>query len=286
MKRTVYIFFLLLIPVVSVFSQTVKVKGQLVDGQDGSALIGAAVVLMQASDTTKFKGTTVDTSGNFSFDAEPGIYKLKAELISYNDLTLRITVANLPVNLGKLTMRPSATILKETVVEAKQIRVEQKGDTTQYHADAYKVNKDATTEDLVNKMPGVTTQGGNVTVNGEQVKQILVDGKPFFGDDPNLAIKNLPAEIVDKIQVFDKLSDQAQFTGVDDGNSQKTINIITKSGKNNGQFGKIYGGYGVDAKGQGVSDKYIGGGNINLFKGDRRFSIIGLSNNINQQNFS
>jgi len=285
LKKVFYIL-LLCFSTEILFSQTVKVKGQLVDAADGTPLIGAAILLIELPDTSKFIGTTVDTSGNFSFDVAPGTYKLKAELISYKNLDLRVTVGNVIINLGKLIMQPMATILKGTVVEGKQIRVEQIGDTTQFHANAYKTNKDATAEDLVNKMPGVTTQGGNLTVNGEQVKQILVDGKPFFGDDPNLAIKNLPAEVIDKIQVFDKLSDQAQFTGVDDGNSQKTINIITKSGKNNGQFGKIYAGYGIDSKGLGVSDKYISGGNINFFKGNRRFSIIELSNNINQQNFS
>ncbi|HWY34274.1 MAG TPA: carboxypeptidase-like regulatory domain-containing protein, partial [Nitrosopumilaceae archaeon] len=258
-------------------AQTVKIAGQIIDAKDGSPLIGTVVILKHWPDTNRFIGATADTSGNFSFDAEPGSYKLKAELISYLSIDMKVNVTNLPVNLGKIQLNPLANLLKETVIEGKQTRVEQIGDTTQFHANAYKTNTDATAEDLVNKMPGVSTQGGNLTVNGEQVKQILVDGKPFFGDDPNLAIKNLPAEIIDKIQVFDKLSDQAQFTGFDDGNAQKTINIITKSGKNNGQFGKIYGGYGIDAKGAGVSDKYIAGGNANFFKGDRRFSVIELS---------
>lgn len=268
-----------------IFSQQVRLSGRVADAKDGSPLTGAIAVLMHLPDTSNYKAFTTDTSGRFFFRTEPGAYKLKIELITYKIFTKNIQLDS-STRLGKILLQDNAAVLKEAVVEANKIRVEQKGDTTQFHADAYKVNKDATAEDLVNKMPGVTTQGGGVTVNGEQVKQVLVDGKPFFGDDPNLAIKNIPAEVIDKIQVFDKLSDQAQFTGVDDGNSQKTINIITKAGKNNGQFGKIYGGYGIDAKGQGVSDKFIGGGNINLFKGDRRFSIIGLTNNINQQNFS
>ncbi|EDO25737.1 predicted protein, partial [Nematostella vectensis] len=169
--------------------------------------------------------------------------------------------------------------LQDVIVKTKQRRVEIMGDTTQVNADAYKVNRDATTEDLLTKMPGVTTTGGTLKVNGEDVKEVLVDGKPFFGSDPNAAIKNLPAEVIDKIQVFNKQSDQSQFTGFDDGNSQKAINIITKAGKNNGQFGKVYGGYGTD-------NRYSAGGNINIFNGDQRISIIGLSNNINQQNFS
>ncbi|HXD92675.1 MAG TPA: outer membrane beta-barrel protein [Bacteroidia bacterium] len=266
------------------FSQTVKVSGQLIDATDKSPLIGAVVVFINQADTTQQTGVAVDINGNFTFNITPGIYKLRAELITYKSLELRVTANSSDINLGSLTMQQAATVLKETVVEAKQTHVEQLGDTTQIHADAYKSHPDATAEDLVNKMPGISTTTGSVTVNGEQVKQILVDGKPFFGDDPNLAIKNLPADIIDKIQVFDKASDQAQFTGFDDGNAQKTINIITKKGKNNGQFGKIYAGGGV---GDNITDdKYNAGGNMNFFNGSRRISIVELSNNINQQNFS
>jgi hypothetical protein len=269
---------------VQVFSQTVKVSGQLTDAADKSPLIGAVVLLINQTDTTQQAGVSVDLNGNFEFNITSGVYKLKAELITYRDLNLKITVNATDINLGNLTMQQAATTLKETVVEAKQTRVEQLGDTTQIHADAYKSHPDATAEDLVNKMPGISTTTGSVTVNGEQVKQVLVDGKPFFGDDPNLAIKNLPADIVDKIQVFDKATDQAQFTGFDDGNAQKTINIITKKGKNNGQFGKVYAGGGV---GDDIKDtKYNAGGNINFFNGSRRISVVELSNNINQQNFS
>src|SRR5690606_1692306 len=118
----------------------------------------------------------------------------------------------------------------------------------------------------------------------EEVRRILVDGKEFFGDDPNAAIKNLPAEIIDKIQIFDRASDQAQFSGFDDGNTEKTINIVTKPGRNNGMFGKVSGGYGLDDEGK--NGRYTIGGNINFFNGDRRISVVGLANNINQQNFS
>ena len=271
-------------PCLQSFSQTIKVSGQLIDAADKSPLIGAVVVLINQADTTQQTGVSVDMNGGFTFNTTSGVYKLRAELITYKSLELKITVNASDINLGNLTMQQAATTLKETVVEAKQIHVEQLGDTTQIHADAYKTHPDATAEDLVNKMPGISTTTGSVTVNGEQVKQILVDGKPFFGDDPNLAIKNLPADIIDKIQVFDKATDQAQFTGFDDGNAQKTINIITKKGKNNGQFGKIYAGGGV---GDNITDdKYNAGGNMNFFNGARRISIVELSNNINQQNFS
>src|SRR5690606_32778898 len=159
-------------------------------------------------------------------------------------------------------MKVLSTQLQNVTVTEQQIRAQQSGDTTSFNAGAFKTNPDASAEDLLRKMPGLSTEGGTLKANGEDVKQVLVDGKPFFGDDPNAAIKNLPAEIIDRIQVYDKLSDQAQLTGFDDGNEQRTINIVTKPGKNTGQFGKISGGFGtrnLDFK----DNLYLGGGNIN-----------------------
>ena len=120
---------------------------------------------------------------------------------------------------------------------------------------------------------------GEVQAQGEKVQRVLVDGKQFFGEDATLALKNLPAEIVDKIEVFDRQSDQAQLTGFDDGNAQKTINIVTRADRNAGKFGKLFAGYGSD-------NRYMAGGNLNIFGKEKRISIIGLSNNINQQNFA
>lgn len=276
---------LLLIPVLLIFSQLkaqiYNVSGRIIDKSDTSySLPGVSILLVGNEDSAKKSGTITDEDGNFTIgNISSGNYTLKATYIGYATFqkTINITTGN--VNLGTLQMAPSSTTLKNVIVEAKQIRAQQLGDTSQFNANAYKTNPDANAEDLVTKMPGVTNDNGTLKINGEEVKQVLVDGKPFFGDDPSTAVKNLPAEVIDKIQVFDKLSDQSQFTGFDDGQAQKTINIVTKSGKNNGQFGKVYAGYGTD-------DRYIAGGNINYFKGDTRLSLIGLSNNINQQNFN
>ena len=128
-------------------------------------------------------------------------------------------------------------------------------------------------------MPGVTVLDGKVQAQGEDVKQVLVDGKRFFGDDANAVLKNIPAEIIDKVQVFDKKSDQSQFTGFDDGNTSKTINIVTKAQFKNGVFGKAFAGYGYE-------DKFKGGATINVFKGNRRITVLAQSNNINEQNFT
>ncbi len=171
-------------------------------------------------------------------------------------------------------------------VEVKTKLIVQKGDTTEMNAGNFQVNPDASAEDLVKKMPGVTSSNGQVQAQGEQVKKVLVDGKPFFGDDPNTALKNLPADVISKIQIFDGRSDQSAFTGFDDGNTTKTMNIITKMGFKNGLFGKAFGGYGQSIEGSGDVHKYKAGLNVNYFSGDKRITFLSQFNNINEQNFS
>ena len=272
---------LLLILVRSVcMAQDVQVYGQINDSTDNTPLIGVYVLFYPTSDTANWTVASTDLSGNFFFNGvKPGYYQFRTSYLGYKAFEKKFIVTNSNISFGTIKLQSAANTLNGVVIKAIETHVEQKEDTTEYHAMAYKTNPDATTEDLINKMPGIQSTNGKITVNGEQVTQVLVDGKPFFGDDPNLAIKNLPAEVVDKIQVFDQLSDQAQFTGFDDGNTQKTINIITKPGMHNGQFGRIYAGYGTDGR-------YLVGGNLNFFDNNRRISIIGIADNVNQQNFS
>ena len=194
-------------------------------------------------------------------------------------MLLPIVLADQPVILSPLFMEQDTEILDELEVVGKIPVAVQLGDTTQYNASAFKTNPDANAEDLVRKMPGVTLENGVVKAQGEEVKKVLVDGKAFFGDDPAISLKNLPAEVIDKVQIFDQKSEQAQFTGFDDGDETKTINIVTKKNMRNGKFGRISGSYGTE-------DRYALNGNINFFNGDRRVSVVGMANNINQQNFS
>ena len=261
-------------------AQTYNATGRILDASDTTTLIGITVTFTGITDSTVKTGAVTDTAGIFEIDnLNPGRYKLHIEYLGYLSINQTVTITDKNVAFGNFGMKTSEKELKSVTVKGKQIRAEQLGDTISLHADAYKTNPDATAEDLVTKMPGFTSDNSGVKVNGESVQQVYVDGKPFFGTDPTLALRNMPSEVIDKIQVFDKLSDQSQFTGFDDGNSQKTINIITKKNKSEGVFGKAYAGYGTDGT-------YLAGGNINIFNGDQRISILGLSNNINQQNFS
>ncbi len=250
------------------------------ESQEPLPVIGATIRLTTLADTSVSTGTVSDLDGYFSLrNVSSGQYRISVSYIGTQPFEQIIAVTNGNRELGAIRLKNQSSMLDQVIVQGQQIRVKQLGDTTEFNAGAFKTNPDASAEDLLSKMPGVTSEGGAVKVQGEEIRQVLVDGKPFFGDDPAAALKNLPAEVIDKIQVFERLSDQSQFTGFDDGQGQKSINIITKDGKNTGQFGKIYAGYGSD-------DRYTAGGNINVFNGDRRISIIGLSNNINQQNFS
>lgn len=280
MNKHLFLLSLTILISARVFAQGVEVTGTVQEAKTKIAVVGAGVLLINQKDSTQRKGVQADTAGFFRFTGvQPGSYLLRVTSIGYDDLQNKFTVGTTNKGLGVLVMGENARQLSEVIVRQKQIRVEQKGDTVQYNASAYKTNPDASAEDLVKKMPGVTIENGVVKAQGEEVKKVTVDGQEFFGDDATLALKNLPAEIIDKVQVFDRLSDQAQFTGFDDGNSVKTINITTLQGKNNGQFGKVYAGYGEN-------DRYQSGVSMNLFKKDQRLTIIGLSNNINQQNFS
>ncbi len=263
-------------------AQTYSISGRIADFKDTSALIGVSAILKDGNDTsiTTTLGAVTDINGHFQIDGvSPGNYLLHLEYIGYKSQNKMLSITDRNFSAGVIAMKGISNELKGVTVEGKQIRAEQTGDTTTFRADAFKVNPDATTEDLITKMPGVTSDNTGVKVHGEAVQQVYVDGKPFFGTDPTLSVKNLPAEIVDQVQVYDQLSDQAIFTGFDDGNTQKTMNIITKRDKRQGEFGKIFGGYGTDGK-------YNVGGAFNSFEGDRRISIIESSNNINAQNFS
>lgn len=243
-------------------------------------LIGAAVLLLNPADSALIKGAAADLDGNFTIaDIPYGNYILKITFLGYLPYVNAIQTTGDSLKLGAITLQSNAKQLGSVDVVGKIPPVQLKGDTTQYNAAAFKTNPDATSEDLITKMPGVTVVDGKVNAQGEEVKSVTVDGKQFFGDDASAVLKNLPAEVVDKIQVFDKKSEQSQFTGYDDGNTTKSINIVTKVQFRNGVFGRVYGGYGYD-------DKWKGGGTVNLFKDKRRITILANTNNINEQNFS
>jgi uncharacterized membrane protein YgcG len=283
-KRILLLINLLLLSGSIVFAQNTTVRGVLIDAKDNQPVLNVTVQLASTMDTSNKQAALTDPDGIFTLTVPAGSYTLTTTTLGYESIIRTLTLSGAPVDLGTIALKGTAAQLQNVTVQSTVLRTDQNGDTTAFNANAYKVNPDANAEDLIIKMPGVTNDNGTIKVNGEDVKRVLVDGKDFFGDDPNAAIKNLPAEIIDKIQVYDRASDQAAFAGFDDGNQQKTINIVTRRGRNNGMFGKVQAGYGIGEEGD--NGRYTLGGNINFFNGDRRISLVGLANNINQQNFS
>ncbi|MEO6232229.1 MAG: TonB-dependent receptor [Ferruginibacter sp.] len=281
MLRSFLLFFVFNFFAQAMMAQSTTLKGVVKDDIDKTPIVGATVViyLQKDSSANEVNSTVTDAKGGFVLAGVPmDDYFIEITSIGYETIKKPFSANNI-TNLGTFNFIKQGKELAGVTVVSQAPPVTQKGDTTQFSASQFIVNPDATTEDLIKKMPGITVdKSGTVTAQGETVKKVTVDGKDFFGDDATAALRNLPSEVVDKIQVFDKLSDQAQLTGFDDGNSQKSINIVTKSGIKNGQFGRMYAGYGTD-------DRYAAGGNISFFNGTRRLSFVGNFNNINQQNF-
>ena len=255
-----------------------KFTGQVIDGAAKTPMIGANVLIKTVTDSL-LRGTVTGADGRFEI-ARPFIPEVKVEItfLGYKTIT-KIHSMREPVELGELILLEDTKVLGEVLVQGVSVVGEQKGDTTSFNANAFKTQTNAQAEDLIRKMPGITFQGGQIQAQGEQVQKILVDGREFFGSDPNIALRNLPADAIDRVEVLDQRSDQSRLTGFDDGSYTKTINIILRSDKKNGSFGRTYAGYGND-------DRYAAGGSVNFFKGDQRISVLGLFNNINQQNFS
>ena len=271
----------------AVYAQKGTVTATVLDADTGESVAGAVVTVIPTRTPDKKLYFTSAYKGAVSIPSLAyGEYTLTVAFLGYNDLTQTFEVKSAKLNLGELKLKPGVQI--ETVVkEAKAMRTSQKGDTVSYNAGAFKVTNDADVEGLLKKMPGITVSDGTVEAQGETVKKVFVDGKEFFGEDVTTAIKSLPAQAVDRVEVYNKLSDAAEFSGMDDGEGYKAINIVTHAHMRQGQFGKLYAGIGYDADTK-TEDKfkYIAGGNANVFSGDTRISFIGLFNNVNQQNFS
>ena len=259
------------------------INGVLVDSQDTTELIEATVRLLMANkDSTMVKGTTTDMNGVFNIKGvKAGKYLLRFSYLGYNDVIKHVTIGEdgRDVNMGVVTMDPNTIMLKEAVVVGVKTAITVKEDTVEFNADSYKTQANAVVEDLLKRLPGVEVgTDGKITANGKEVKKILIDGKEFFSDDPTVASKNIPADMINKLQVIDRKSDLARLTGVDDGDDETVINLTVKKGMNNGWFGTVNAGYGTDKR-------YAGNVMINHFRDGNQFTILGGGNNTNNLGF-
>lgn len=244
-----------------------------------SLRVADAAVVLNAADTADAARRTVLTGKDGKFRLTTGLSKpeMTVSYMGYKKFTHKITEKSGTVDLGTISLVPEPILSENVTVQAKAPMTVIKGDTVQYNASAFKTNPDASSEELLKKMPGVTTDAsGNLTAQGEKIKKVYVDGKEFFSDEPKTALKNLPAYTVQNVQVYDDKSDKAKFTGVDDGERVKTVNIVTKNGVSTSTFGKVYGGYGTD-------NRYTGGAGVHLFRENQRLTVTAQTNNINNE---
>lgn len=256
----------------------IEIHIQILDKKSNEPLPGSNTLIFSSESGVAVAGEASDSEGNMTFILPAGSYIARTSYLGYADNRTEFTADGSPDTL-RILLISSSTQLGEVSVKDLTTRAEQSGDTTSYNAGSYQVNPDANAQNLIEKMPGVVLRNGQVEAQGERVQQVLVDGKPFFGNDPNAALKNIPAEMIKQIQVFDQQSEQSKQTGFDDGETTKTLNIVTKEEFRNGTFGNAFGGYGTD-------DRYQGGASVNKFKDEQRLTVLAQLNNINNQNFN
>lgn len=276
------LFFLLSI---TCFAQqsSVEIRGAIVEKGTGEPVEQATIRLYTQKDSTLIRGITSDAKGSFSMkDVKAGNYYLNISFLGFDPIfkPLRITGQKNIEDVGKLEMSDNGVLLQEAIVIGKAAEVVIRNDTMEYNADSYKVTEGSALEDLLKKMPGVEVgTDGKVTVNGKEVKKVMVDGKEFFSADPKVATKNLPAKMVDKVQVLDKKSDMTLMTGFDDGEEETVINLTVKPGMKEGWFGNAFAGYGS-------KDRYEGNAMVNRFVNNDQFTFLGGFNNTNNMGFS
>jgi hypothetical protein len=260
-----------------------RISGTVTDTLARRPVTSATITLLQKKDSSLVSFMMTDNKGYFEMSGiAPGEYRLLVTHLNYHSSSRSVSInAGKPdVNLGNVVLNDLSRTLDEVVVSAEAPPVTLVGDTVQYNAGSFRTQPNATVEQLLKKLPGVQVdKDGTVKAQGQKVNRVLVDGKEFFGTDPKIATKNLPADAIDKVQVYDRLSDAAQLTGFDDGNSEKTINLKLKQDKKKGMFGKA-------SAGAGTNDRYEGRFNVNSFKGARQLSAIGMGNNTNAEGFS
>ncbi|GAB6871583.1 outer membrane beta-barrel protein [Bacteroides rodentium] len=284
MKKIITGMALLLVTTLSAFSQTknITVSGRVVEDTKEPA-IQATVQLLSLPDSTQASGVATSNIGFFSLPpVKPGKYVLKVSYIGFKTLLqpMQLSKSEPKKNVGVLTLETDAVMLAEAVVTAEAAQVQVVEDTLVYNSSAYRTPEGAMLEELVKKLPGAEVDDdGNVKFNGKELKKIMVDGKEFFGGDVKTGLKNLPVDMIDKLKTYDKKSDLARITGIDDGEEETVLDLTVKKGMNQGVFGNF------DLAG-GTEDRYMGRGMVNYFRDNTQVSFIAGANNVNDQGFS
>ncbi|BCI64349.1 uncharacterized protein BN472_02724 [Tannerella sp. CAG:118] len=258
-----------------------KVSGVVIDSNDKSPVIQATVQILSLRDSSMIAGNATNLDGHFSIPAPIGKYLLKVSFIGYKPTFTPITLtkAKPDINIGNIELHTDAIMLREAVIVGQAPEVTASEDTLVYNSSAYRVPEGSALEELVKKLPGAEVdENGKITINGKEITKIMIDGKEFFADDPNIAMKNLPVNIIEKVRAYDKQSDMARVTGIEDGEEETVLDLSVKPGMNQGFFGNVDGAIGT-------KDRYSGKLLANYFKNNNRFTVIGSANNVNDNSF-
>lgn len=262
-------------------SRRITVTGTVIDGDDKSPVGQATVQLLSLPDSAMVAGNVTNNNGAFSIAARPGKYVLRVSFVGYlsQEKPVQLAAGKPSLHIGTIVLPSDAILLGEAVVVAEAPQVTVSEDTIGYNASAYRTPEGAMLEELVRKLPGAEVdEDGNIKINGKEVKKLMVDGKEFFGGDVKTGLKNLPVDMVDKLKTYDKKSDLARVTGIDDGEEETVLDLTVKKGMNQGWFGN------TDLA-AGTEDRYSGRAMINRFYDKTQFSVIGSANNVNDRGF-
>ncbi|MEO6894222.1 MAG: outer membrane beta-barrel family protein [Ginsengibacter sp.] len=282
MKNLLVVFFASLLTHSS-FSQVVKITGQVKDENEDKPIANAVVSLLTPNDSFLYAFTRTNAEGNYLLEnVKPGKYILMTSQPRYADLITDIN-AEKDTKLPLTSLVSKAELLQAVIIKTgSPLKI--RGDTTVYTADSFKVSANANVEELLKKLPGIQVdKDGNIKAMGETVQKVLVDGEEFFGDDPGMAVKNIRADAVKEVQVFDKKSEESEFTGIDDGKTQKTINLKLKENKKTGYFGKIDVAAGPEKH---IDNRYNENIMFGSFKGKRKISAFLLNGNTGHNGLS
>ena len=282
MKKLAFLLFTILAIGTTALSQG-TIKGKLVDSSGKHPLSLATVTVFKAADTALITYRLSNPEGEFKVSGLPLNIECRVVISysGYDAFRKEFTLKSADVlDMGDVTMYPSSKSLDEIIVIAERPPVTVRKDTIEFNASSFKTLPTSLVEDLLRKLPGVQVDGeGNITANGKRVNRIMVDGKSFFGDDPKMATRNLPANVIDKIQVTDDKDEIARNSDGDLSNVGQVINLTLKKGVKKGWFGKLYGGVGTN-------ERYEAGGIANIYRDTMQLSVLGFSNNINRSGFS
>lgn len=265
--------------------QSYGIIGLVTDSTAGTPLVSATVILLMQADSSLIHFTTTRKDGVFSFPrVAPEHYILQVTYVGMQTAYQPFLIDDQNVDLGNVQLSPSNQDLEEFVVTANRLPFVVRGDTIEYHAMAFVVRPMDMVEDLLRRLPGIEVDpSGTVYAHGRTVENVLVENKEFFGNDPTIATRNLPAESVDRVQVYDKASDRAELTGIPDGRDERTINLELTEEAKKGAFGQIVGGLGGESSQQ---ERYFTQANVFRFTPRLQFALFGGAENVNQPSFS